>query len=66
MDAMQAQQMALEADRRRKEQLIRIGEALRRIESGDYGYCLECGNEIDVRRLAVDPSNSLCIVCADK
>jgi len=66
MDAMQIQQMALEASRRRQQQLVKIAAALRRIESEDYGYCLECDEEIDIRRLFVDPTNTHCIACAEK
>lgn len=66
MDAMQAQQMAQEVTRRRQHQLLKIEGALRRIESGEYGYCLVCGEEIDVRRLSIDPSNTHCIGCAEK
>ena len=47
MDALQAQQMALEVARRRQHQLLKIEAALGRIESGDYGYCFGCGEEID-------------------
>ncbi len=66
MDAMQAQEMAQETARRRQQQLTRIEAALRRIDSGDYGYCFVCGEEIDVRRLAADPTHTRCIACADK
>lgn len=66
MDALQGQQMALEAARRRKQQLQLIGSALRRLEEGDYGYCLSCDEEIDIRRLLVDPASTHCIVCAQK
>ena len=66
MDAMQSQQMAQELARRRRQQLARIEGALRRIESGDYGCCSVCGEEIDVRRLALDPTNARCVKCADK
>ena len=66
MDAMQAQQMALETGRRRKQQLKKIEGALRRIETGDYGYCFICGEEIDARRLAIDPTVSRCMDCVDK
>ena len=66
MDAMQAQQMALEAARRRQNQLLKVEGALRRIESGEYGYCFVCGEEIDVRRLSVDPANTRCMKCAEK
>ena len=66
MDAMQAQQMALEASRRRQLQLVKIESAFQRIESGEYGYCLGCDEEIDIRRLMVDPTNTHCIECAEK
>jgi len=66
MDAMQAQQMAMEASRRRQQQLVKIEGALRRIESGEYGYCFICGEEIDARRLSVDPTNTRCMGCVEK
>jgi DnaK suppressor protein len=65
MDAMQAQQMAIENVRRRQQELARIEGALLRIESGEYGYCFGCGEEIDVRRLAVAPTSTRCVACAE-
>ena len=65
MDAMQGQQMALETERRRRQQLQKIEGALRRIDAGDYGYCFHCGEEIDTRRLDADPACTRCIHCAD-
>ena len=66
MDAMQGQQMALEANRRREHQLMRINGALRRIESGTFGLCGVCGDEIDQRRLWADPSATKCLSCASR
>ena len=66
MDAMQAQQMALETARRRQNQILKLEGALRRIESSEYGDCFVCGEEIDVRRLSVDPTYTRCMKCADK
>ncbi|MES9929941.1 MAG: TraR/DksA C4-type zinc finger protein [Candidatus Thiodiazotropha sp. 6PDIVS] len=66
MDAMRAQGMAIESKERREHQLLRIEGALRRIAAGDFGLCLTCGEEIDIRRLDVDPSYTQCIKCADK
>ena len=66
MDAMQGQQMALESARRRKQQIIKIEGALRRIESGEYGYCFVCGEELAQDRLAVDPTVTRCMDCVDK
>ena len=63
MDAMQAQSMALAAGRRREEQLARIAGALRRLESGDFGFCFVCGEEIGLDRLRFDPTTTRCIGC---
>lgn len=65
MDAMQGQQMALETARRHKQKLVGIATALRRIEDGSFGNCLECDEEINIQRLYADPSNEKCIECAD-
>ena len=65
MDAMQQQQMALETERRRTVQLLNIEGALARIKSDEFGECFECGEAIDVRRLAFDPTCTRCIQCAE-
>lgn len=52
---MQAQQMALDASKMRQLQLVKIESVFQRIESGEYGYCLGCDKDIDIRRLMVDP-----------
>lgn len=64
MDAMQVQAMAQAVDVRRQGRLSRIEAALRRLEAGDYGHCLECGEEIPPKRLAIDPTVALCVDCA--
>ena len=64
MDALQVQAMALEASRRRAAELRRIEAALARIDAGDYGICVECGEEIAVRRLEFDPATPHCVECA--
>ncbi len=40
--------------------------ALDRIENGDYGSCVECGEEISAERLEARPEAALCIACASK
>lgn len=64
MDAMQGQQMAQEAERRRQQQLLQIEGALRKIDAGAYGVCSSCGEEIDIRRLQADPTFTRCVPCA--
>ena len=43
IDAIQVQQMAQATEARRKDRLRRIRGALKRIEDGGFGACLECG-----------------------
>ncbi len=64
MDALQSQAMSVETDRRRKVELQQIAAALSRIEDGDYGYCVNCGEAIASKRLALNPTTPVCIDCA--
>jgi len=64
MDAMQRQAMAQAAERQRQVQVQRLAAALERLEAGDYGFCVRCGEPIGARRLAVDPAVPTCIGCA--
>lgn len=45
------------------EQLQQIDEALRAIQSGDYGICQRCQEAISVERLTARPSAKYCIDC---
>ncbi len=65
MDAMQAQAMSIESNRRRALEIRRIQAALQRIADGEYGECRRCGEAINPKRLAVDPAAPLCIDCAN-
>src|SRR2546422_10843909 len=38
--------------------------ALKRIESGSYGVCSNCGRPISAERLAALPTSLTCVVCA--
>ncbi|MCK7611381.1 TraR/DksA family transcriptional regulator [Roseibium sp. CAU 1639] len=64
MDALQGQAMAQASERQRRATIQRIDAALSRLDSGDYGYCVECGEEIGAKRLEVDPAAAFCISCA--
>ena len=66
MDAMQAQAMSIETGRRRRQKLLQIEAALKRIDEDDYGFCQACGEEIAQARLEIDPTVILCITCASK
>jgi len=45
--------------------LLRIEEALQRTESGSYGICTNCGNEIRPGRLKAMPWARYCIDCQE-
>ncbi len=64
MDALQGQAMAQEQDRRRESELGRVEAALRRVETGDFGYCIACGEPIAEKRLRLDPAVPTCVDCA--
>ena len=65
MDALQQQAMAQATGHRRSHELRRIAAALKRIENDEFGYCLNCDEEIAPGRLAFDPSIPVCIDCAE-
>lgn len=66
MDALQGQAMAQAAERRRKHEIQRLKAAQARIERGDFGECLECGEPIAEARLRIDPGATLCLECASE
>ncbi len=66
MDALQAQAMSLDAERRRRLTIQRAEAALARIENGEFGLCTRCEEEINPKRLELDPTTLLCIDCANK
>ncbi len=65
MDAMQGQQMSLEASRRRQQHLVQVDGALNRIHTDDFGFCYVCGEQIDERRLLLEPTATRCIDCTE-
>ena len=64
MDALQGQAMANATKARRDIQRSRITATLERMTQGEFGYCLECGEEIAPKRLQLDPTTPTCISCA--
>jgi len=41
----------------------KIDMAMRTIDSGEYGFCINCGAEIGLRRLEARPTATQCIDC---
>ncbi|MDF2445538.1 MAG: transcriptional regulator, TraR/DksA family [Moraxellaceae bacterium] len=46
-------------------ELVRVNDALARLEAGRYGQCTRCGAEIAAGRLAAVPQADLCSPCAE-
>ena len=66
--ATQEEEFSLELRTRdRERKLIRkIDEALKRVEDGNYGYCLETGEEIGIKRLEARPVATLTIEAQER
>lgn len=61
MDALQVQAMAQEEARRRAFEIEKIDAALKRMDTGDYGFCVVCGECLPIERLEVDPTATTCV-----
>jgi DnaK suppressor protein len=66
--ATQESEFSLELRTRdRERKLIRkIEEALKRIDDGSYGYCIETGEEIGIKRLEARPVATLCVEAQER
>ena len=66
--ATQEEEFSLELRTRdRERKLIRkIEEALKRVDDGSYGYCLETGEEIGIKRLEARPVATLSIEAQER
>lgn len=46
--------------------LTEVEEALRRVDEGSYGNCLECGDPIEEKRLDAVPWANFCMRCQER
>lgn len=58
--AEEEHQLALSNRTRDARQILEVGAALRRIEAGQFGWCVETGEPIGVDRLLICPTATLC------
>jgi RNA polymerase-binding transcription factor len=71
-DALDEVQLASERElttrnlERESKVLREVASALGRIQQGDYGTCLNCEEEIGLKRLKAVPWASLCIACQEQ
>ena len=64
MDALQQQAMANATQARREAETRQVLAALRRLDEGEFGYCETCGEDIPEARLALSPTATICVSCA--
>ncbi|MDP1538823.1 MAG: TraR/DksA C4-type zinc finger protein [bacterium] len=65
-DAFNLKQVARQNHRATKELCEDIIAALKRMDDGIYGICVDCGNEINEDRLTALPHVSTCVSCRKK
>ena len=61
-----AQEMDFALMEMKAQTLIRIDEALLRVDQGTYGTCDECGRDIAEARLSAVPFALLCLECQER
>ncbi|MCF7934554.1 MAG: TraR/DksA C4-type zinc finger protein [Spirochaetia bacterium] len=49
-----------------RQTLVKLRNALERIEKGTYGVCIRCGKDIPLGRLTHVPEALICVPCAEK
>ena len=62
---MENQELIYTLDREGKEEIRKIAKALARLDNGEYGLCVNCGEDISEQRLDVLPYTDVCIDCAE-
>ncbi len=61
-----ARELEFALDARETAELAHVQAALKRIEAGVYGQCVDCGKEIPAARLHAAPEAARCIACQQK
>lgn len=63
IDAIQRREMARATAIRREAELRRLRAARARLKDPEFGTCAECGDEIGMGRLRIDPALIRCADC---
>ena len=63
--ASQEEEFALEPRTRDRERKLmkKIEKTINKLDSDDFGYCEDCGEEIGIKRLEARPTADLCVNC---
>ena len=51
---------------REKFLLKKIDKALHKIDTGEFGICEECGEDIPIKRLEARPVTTMCVRCKEE
>ena len=62
----QTREMGLMTKGRLVQRANRLVSALKRVEAGTYGECMECGDTIKAARLKALPEVETCLICQDQ
>jgi RNA polymerase-binding transcription factor len=64
-DALQQQLVGIDSaqEQRDIDELAQVELALKRLDAGTYGNCLDCNDPIPLERLRVQPAAQRCAVC---
>ena len=49
-----------------RDEITQVKQAIKRIDEGEYGFCINCGEDIAPERLKALPFTARCIRCAEK
>jgi len=63
MDAIQRREMARATAVRREAEIRRLRAARARLDDPEFGVCSDCGEEIGMARLRIDPALTRCAEC---
>jgi DnaK suppressor protein len=64
MDAINNKSVMEAALRQCREKLNKLNYALSKVESPDFGICMNCRNEIPLGRILIKPESVYCVRCA--
>ncbi|NVK12508.1 MAG: TraR/DksA family transcriptional regulator [Gammaproteobacteria bacterium] len=63
VEAMQDQQLGLAHQRQIAVDILLVKKALRKLETGEYGLCERCDDDIPTARLKLVPECECCVEC---
>ncbi len=66
MDAINNKSVNEAALRKKESQYTALKDALKNIDSDDFGKCIKCGQTIPLGRIMIMPESKKCVACASR